>query len=198
MRTLSLIGLLTATLSFGADLPRQSPEFVINYPSGEKQLLSKFRGKVVLVEFLYTTCQHCQHTAGVFSKYQNDYASRGFQAIGIGFNEMSNMLVPDFIKDFKPSFPIGWANREPVMVYLGLSPDERFVVPQIVLIDRKGLIRAQSPALGDPSLQDEKIMRSKIEELLTAGTPARAPSAAVKAPVTPAASALAKKPATTK
>src|SRR3954447_22416213 len=147
LSTLSLIGVLTSTLSFGVDLPRQSPEFVINYPNGEKQLLSKTRGKVVLVEFLYTTCPHCQHTAGQFSKYQADYGARGFQAIGIAFNDMSSMLVPDFIKDFKPTFPVGFANRDPVLSFLGITQEERFVVPQIVLIDRKGMIRAQSPPL---------------------------------------------------
>jgi len=200
MRTLSLIGVLTAALSFGAEVPRQSPEFVINYPSGEKQLLSKTRGKVVLVEFLYTTCSHCQHAAGVLSKYQADYGARGFQAIGIGFNEMSNMLVPDFIRDFKPTFPVGWANREPVMVYLGMSPEERFVVPQLVLIDRKGVIRAQSTPLDSSTMQDEKFMRAKIEELLTGTTPPRQPSSAVKSPAAaaPRASAAAGKPSTTK
>jgi peroxiredoxin len=175
MRTLSLLGLLTTVLSFGVDLPRQSPEFVINYTNGEKQLLSKQRGKVVLVEFLYTTCSHCQHTAGVFSKYHADYGPRGLQVLGIAFNDMSGMLVPDFIRDFKPTFPVGWAEREKVLAYLGHSPDERFVVPQIVLIDRKGMIRAQSPPQGDPNLQDEKIMRA-----------------------TPRASAAAAKPSTTK
>ena len=195
---LSLIGLLTSAISMGADLPRQSPEFVINYPSGEKQLLSKYRGKVVLCEFLHTTCSHCQRTSQEFSKLQNDYGPRGFQAIGVAFNEMSNMLVPDFIKDFKPTFPVGWANRDPVLAYLGIKIDERFVVPQIVLIDRKGLIRAQSPPLGDASLQDEKFMRVKIEELLDAGTAVRKPAASVKSAVAPSAGAATKKLVTAK
>ena len=198
MRLLSLIGLLTATLSFGADLPRQSPEFVINWPSGEKQLLSKYRGKVVLVEFLYTTCSHCQHTAGVFSKLQADYGPRGFQCLGIAFNEMSNMLVPDFIKEFKPTFPVGWANRDPGMVYLGVSPIERFAVPQVVLMDRKGVIRLQSPPLGDASLQDEKFMRVKIEELLDGGTALRKPAGSVKSATAPPAATASNQTSTTK
>ena len=197
MRFLSLIGLLTAGLSFGADLPRQSPEFVINFPSGEKQLLSKYRGKVVLCEFLYTTCPHCQHTAGEFSKFQAEFGSRGFQAVGIAFNDMANMLVPDFVKDFKPTFPIGSANRDPVLVYLGISPIDRFVVPQIVLIDRKGIIRLQSPPLGDASFQDEWFMRAKIEELLSGAVVEHKPSAAVKSAMAPPPASI-RKPVTTK
>jgi thiol-disulfide isomerase/thioredoxin len=192
MRFLSLIGILSTALSFGADLPKPSPEFVINYPGGEKQLLSKFRGKVVLVEFLYTTCSHCQHTAGVVSAWQNDYGSRGFQALGIGFNEMAGMLVPDFIKDFKPTFPVGFADRDKVLNYLGIPVTERFSVPQIVLIDRKGMIRVMSPPLGDGSLQDDKVMRPKIEELLSNGTSAAKPPTSSKASVAAAKPAAAK------
>ena len=197
MRSLSLIGILAAVSISGADLPRQSPEFVINLPSGEKQLLSKYRGKVVLIEFLHTTCSHCQHTAGEFSKLQNEFGSRGLQVLGIAFNEMSNMLAADFIRDFKPAFTVGWANRDPAMVYLGISPIERFVVPQVVLIDRRGVIRQQTPPLGDANLQDEKFLRVKIEELLGGAAAERKPSAAVKSAAGPSASALMKKPATT-
>jgi len=32
---------------------------------------------------------------------------------------------------------------------------DRWVVPQIVVIDRKGMIRAQSPTTGDEKLQNE-------------------------------------------
>jgi peroxiredoxin len=196
MRFMSLVGILLTALTFAAEqssqaptpvpnLPKPSPEFVINYPSGEKQLLSKLRGKVVLVEFMFTTCPHCQHTAGAFSTLQNEFGSRGFQAMGIAFNEMAGMLVPDFVKEFHPTFPIGFADREKVLNYLGVSISERFVVPQVVLIDRKGMIRAMSPPLGDGNLQDEKFMRVKIEELLGNGTsPARNVPTAAKSPAT--------------
>ncbi len=198
MRLLSLLGILAAANSLAVDLPRQSPEFVMNMPNGEKQLLSKYRGKVVLVEFLHTTCAHCQHTAGEFSKLQSEFGARGFQALGIAFNEMSNMLVPDFIKEFKPTFPVAWANRDPAMAYLGISATERFVVPQVVLMDKKGVIRFQSPPLGDPNLQDEKYLRARIEELLT-GVPERKPAAVVKSATAPAAAiGVAKKPSTAK
>ena len=169
----------------------------MNMPNGEKQLLSKYRGKVVLCEFLFTTCPHCQHAAGIYSTLQAEFGARGFQALGIAFNEMSNMLVGDFINDYKPAFPVGWANRDPVLVYLGINPNERMAVPQVVLMDKKGVIRFQSPPLGDATLQDEKWLRVKIEELL-GGVVERKPAAAVKSATGPAAAALAKKQSTVK
>lgn len=156
----------------------------MNLPNGEKQLLSKYRGKVVLCEFLFTTCPHCQHAAGTYSTLQAEFGARGFQALGIAFNDMSNMLLPDFISEFKPAFPVAWANRDPVLVYLGINPMERMAVPQVVLMDKKGVIRFQSPPLGDATLQDEKWLRIKIEELLS-GVVERKPAAAVKSAAGP-------------
>ena len=58
MKTSLLLLALTSVLS-AAD-PRPAPELVIKSATGQEQLLSKFRGKVVAVEFLLTTCPHCQ------------------------------------------------------------------------------------------------------------------------------------------
>ena len=196
MRLMSLVGMLAMGSCLAVDLPRQSPEFVINNTNGEKQLLSKYRGKVVLIEFLHTTCPHCQHTAGIFSKLQADYGPRGFQAVGVAFDDMANMLVPDFVKEHGANFPVGWALRDPVLAYLGVNPMERFVVPQVVLMDRKGVIRLQSPPLGDANLQDEKWLRVKIEELLGGAATERKPASAVKSMSAPA--ALPRKLTTTK
>jgi len=43
---------------------------------------------------------------------------------------------------------------------------ERWVYPQVVLIDRKGMIRAQSDAKGTPELQEAIALRPQIEKLL--------------------------------
>jgi hypothetical protein len=40
-------------------VPRHSPEFVIHFPDGSQQLLSSYRGKVVALLCVYTTCMHC-------------------------------------------------------------------------------------------------------------------------------------------
>jgi hypothetical protein len=43
---------------------------------------------------------------------------------------------------------------------------ERWVYPQVVLIDRKGMIRAQSDPKGSPELQELVKLRPEIEKLL--------------------------------
>ena len=132
---------------------------------GEHKLLSSYRGKVVMIEFLHTTCPHCQQASQVFSKLYTEYGSRGFQPLGVAWNDMANMLVPDFIKSNKVNYPIAFATREAVMDYLSMSPVVRSVVPQIVWIDRKGMIRSQTPPLGDEKMLSEKYWREMIETL---------------------------------
>jgi peroxiredoxin len=147
-------------------VPRPAPEFVIQFPGGDQKLLSSFRGKVVCIEFLYTTCPHCQHASQVFSKLFNEYGSQGFQPLGVAFNDMPAMLVPEFIKNQNLTHPVGFADREKVLDFLGISVMERFVVPQIVWIDKKGNIRSQTPPLGEQKLLEEPYWREMIETLL--------------------------------
>lgn len=185
MRTLALLLTTLAASLFAADVPRKSPEFTLLH-DGQQKLLSQYRGKVCVVEFLFTTCPHCQHTAQMMSKLQAELGPRGFQAIGVAFNPMATMLVPDFVRDYGPTFPIASAERDAVLSYLNLSTMERFVVPQIVIIDRKGVIRAQSPPLGDANYQEEAYLRKLLDGLLKEGTPAAAAPPAKK-PMTKAA-----------
>jgi hypothetical protein len=60
-------------------------------------------------------------------------------------------------------------------------------VPQIVIIDRKGVIQTQSAAEGTPELQQEQNVRQWIEKLLGPATSKAAPPAAKKAAATTAA-----------
>ncbi len=147
-------------------VPRPAPEFVIQLPGGDQRLLSSYRGKVVCIEFLYTTCPHCQHASQVFGKLFNEYGAQGFQPLGVAFNDMPAMLVPEFIKNLNLTHTVGFADRDKVLDFLGISVMERFVVPQLVWIDKKGNIRSQTPPLGEQKLLEEPYWREMIETLL--------------------------------
>lgn len=170
---LMLACLLPAWPEPQASLPRRSPEFAFQVLGGKQMLLTQFRGRVVALEFLYTTCPHCQHTAQLMTRFQKEYGPRGFQALGVAFNEMANMLVPEFIAQSSANYPIGWGQREAVLQYLQISPILRFVVPQMVILDRKGFIRAQSPYDGGDNFFEEKNLRTLIEGLLKESPPPR-------------------------
>jgi peroxiredoxin len=171
-----LIAILPIALSLVAwakpPVPRPASELTIEEPSGKKTVLGKQKGDVVLVQFLYTTCPHCQATAKVFSKLQKELGPRGLRVFGVAFNDeiQSNpAIVRDFVAANNVTFPVGVASREAVMNYLGISVMSRFAVPQILVVDRKGIVRAQSELMSSPELQDETFMRSFLEGLLKEG-----------------------------
>ncbi|HMD49640.1 MAG TPA: TlpA disulfide reductase family protein [Bryobacteraceae bacterium] len=160
--------LLAATLAVTAEEPpivRPSPEFKVRFVDGSQAALSSFRGKVVALLFVHTTCPHCQHASEVFSRLYTEYGSRGFQPIDVAFNSMANLYVRDFVKDHNINYPVGFDTPENVMNYLGFSIMEYYVVPQIVWIDRKGNIRSQTPPRGEDKLLQEAYWRSMIETL---------------------------------
>jgi thiol-disulfide isomerase/thioredoxin len=177
MRFLAAALVLFATLTLQAEAPpilRPSPKFVVKFPNGSEMPLSSLKGKVVGLLFVHTTCPHCQRTSQIFTKLVQEYKPRGFEAVDVAFNTMANLYVKDFVRDYAIGYPVGFAAPEDVVNYMGFSVMDRYVVPQIVWIDRQGNIRSQTPPMGDEKLLQESYWRNMIETLLK--EPATAPT----------------------
>lgn len=170
IRTVLATLVLTGLTFAAAPVPRPSPEFVVKLtPSGET-LLSKYKGKPVLLAFLSTTCPHCQQLTRVLNNMHREYGPKGLQVITAAFNPMANMLVPDFIKTYKPEYPMGWTTRDAVYDYLQQSQMFQLYVPIIVTIDRAGVIREQH--LGDEEYghDPDKNVRASVESIMKPGS----------------------------
>src|SRR3954453_22566192 len=149
-----------------AEVPRQSPEYALTLPGGQQELLSKYKGKVVALEFLFTTCPHCQKSATLLSKLQREYGAKGFQALGVAINPTPD--IAGFTGQYATAFPVGSGTRDSAYSYLQQSiMSQNFYVPQMVFIDKKGVIRGQYSGtdsfLGE---QQEANIRGMIERLL--------------------------------
>lgn len=174
--SLAMLMVVTAAgLIATAPAPRKSIEFAIVEPSGKQTSLSSLQGKVVVIEFLLTNCPHCMRVAQMISKLQKELGPRGFQPIGIAFdNDLSGSKVTAFVQQFGISYPIGCSSSQAVDGYLGRAAAERLMVPQIVVIDRKGIIRAQSRPVHELNLEDENYLRNLIDALLKESALAKA------------------------
>lgn len=191
MRFATLTALVAVTLpAFAAmpPVPRPAKELVITEPSGKQTLLTSYKGKVVYIQFLFTTCPHCQHLSTVLTKVMQDLGPKGLQVVGVGFDNPSGApdgapptpaMIANYTKQFA-GFPVGFAPRDTVTGYLGISVLDRFVVPQIVIVDRKGMVRVQSEFMGEKAningtlqpyeqLQDETFLRKFLGDLLKEG-----------------------------
>jgi peroxiredoxin len=168
--------LLAVAISLGCawageyKIPRPAPEFVISYPGNRQDLLSRYKGKVVALSIIFTTCPHCQTECQTLSRLYTELGPKGFQPLAVAVNPMAIMLVPEFIRDYRVNFPVGASEQGPALNFMQISPTDRWVVPQLAIIDKKGNIRAQTPFNGDEHLQNEANLRQLITGLLNEGT----------------------------
>ena len=92
---------------------------------------------------------------------------------GIAFdNDISGNKVTAYAQRLGITYPIGYSSSVAVDGYLGRDAKERLQVPQIVVIDRKGVIRAQSRPVRELNLEDENYLRNLIDTLLKENAPA--------------------------
>jgi thiol-disulfide isomerase/thioredoxin len=182
---------LVASSIFAGDTSaaRKAPELAFHLPGEGQRLLSQYRGKVVAIEFIFTTCPHCQAAAKVNSKLYSEYASRGFQMIDLAINlndhgpisdQQAASMAQEFATTYGANFPVGWVDKNQMLAFMDFSIMDRLVVPQIVLIDRKGFIRYQTPATSGPEwekVMNEPALHAHIEELLGAPKPVHVASA---------------------
>jgi thiol-disulfide isomerase/thioredoxin len=168
MRVLAATAFVALTVSAFATppLPRKSPEFTFTDPSGKSMLLSSLKGKIVVMPFMFTTCPHCQRYAQDLTQLQKEFGPRGVVFVGTVFNDANGAMAGQFVKEFSVGFPVGYATRDQVVSYLGLSVLDRWVVPQVAIVDKKGNIVAQSAATGSPELQEPGSLRIILDKIV--------------------------------
>jgi thiol-disulfide isomerase/thioredoxin len=165
--------LSTAAILLNADALesiRKAPELSFIIPSRGQTTLAAYRGKVIALEFIQTTCPHCKAASHLMSKLQTEYGNRGLQVLDVAINPNADLLIDDFAKEQQVTFPVGWTTMAQMQAFMGFS-DGRFVVPQLVLIDRAGNIHWQTPPIATQGNDWDKLMaetsiRQHIEQLL--------------------------------
>ncbi len=172
MQKLGFVSLLalSAGAVFAQPAVRPAPDLTVTEPSGAKTTLASCKGKVVVLDFIFTTCIHCQAETQMLSKLYKEMQPKGLQVLSIAVNDNASVLVPGFVQQYSVPWPVGYAPRETLLKYMGFSEMDLWAVPQVVVIDRKGMIRAQSPIKGDPNLQSETYMRDLLTKLLAEKT----------------------------
>ena len=184
MRRLLISAVLVASMAFaslglqGATLPRQSPDFVVQMGNGKSIKVSDYRGKVLCLRFILTTCPHCQHTTELWDKIYPEMSPKGFAVVQAALNQ--NPDIPAFISQFKVPFPVGTADVMASLDYIQWPKDKRPQVPFLVFIDRQGVIRSQYTGVDEGFFNDqqEQHMRDEVAKLLNEGGPRAKPAAA--------------------
>ena len=115
----------------------------MNMVDGSKTSLQQYRGHVVLLAFIKTTCSHCQAVTVAFERLQTELGGRVFEVLEAAVEDDAKDHLTDFGAKFKVNFPVGWSDGPDAFPVLRPDPTKLVMMPQCVLIDRKGMIRAQ-------------------------------------------------------
>jgi hypothetical protein len=158
---LALAGLVVA-----ADTARLSPPLQIQRLHGPSITLAQYRGKVVGLAFILTTCSHCQDLTRVLNRLAPVYAPRGVRFIECAFNGDAQATMQEFLDRFQPPFPVGWTTDAAVRSYLRIPivDPHPLYAPYMVFLDRRGVIRAE--AQGDFFRNAEENVRAELDKLL--------------------------------
>jgi thiol-disulfide isomerase/thioredoxin len=172
MRTAILVSLCAASAltAIAADPPRPSPRLAIERLGAPALDINQYRGKVVALALISTTCSHCQDLTRLLVPLSREYALRGVQVLECAFNDDAQQTMAEFLQQFQPPFPVGWTNRAAVMSYLQRSIlDARpLYVPHMVFLDRRGMIQADYPGESDFFKDPAANIRAELEKLLNA------------------------------
>ena len=162
--------IIAGILHAAPPVPRPAPDFAFTVPSQGQRRVSDYAGKVVALEFMYTTCDACATATQEMQKLQTEFGEQDFQAIAIAIDPNAEVLAPDFCSERHLTIPVGWAFRSDAASFLGYVSSDRFVVPQIVLIDRSGVVRFQTQAQArnkeEDELRKDALLRERISGLI--------------------------------
>ena len=109
------------------------PDFKAKTLKGEEIDTSKFRGKVLLVNFWATWCPPCRNEMPLFQKVYREYRDKGFEIVGVS-TDSSMDAVKEFVREYGITFPIVLDEKD-------LSSKLRIAgLPTSFLIDRDGKV----------------------------------------------------------
>ncbi|HEV2444341.1 MAG TPA: TlpA disulfide reductase family protein [Candidatus Sulfopaludibacter sp.] len=161
---------LTCALALAAsDQLRRAPGFAL--PDSQMQVvdLADYRGKVVVLEFMQTTCPHCESFAGVLQEVAQKYAGRVQILSVVKAPEDTAVTVKQFAEKYKVGYPILFDAGQMAYSYLRAP---KLVFPHIYLIDGNGYIH--NDWIYDLTTRDVfegRALFTAIDRLLAESTP---------------------------
>ena len=139
MRTILAVLLCTAALfAAGENSGRRAPGFAL--PDSKMQVfdLADYRGKIVLLDLMQTTCPHCAAFTDVLERVQKKYGDKVAILAVVNSGGDNQNTVAQYIAGHGITYPILFDAGQMAYSYL-LSM--KFDTPHVFLIDAGGTIK---------------------------------------------------------
>ena len=111
--------------------------------AGYQQLLAKYRGKPLVVNFWATWCEPCRDEYPMMVDLAKQFKSQGVEVVGVDMDDESDMnLVRRFIARMQPPFP-NYRQKPGIDLdrfYGGVNPQWKGTMPQTMFYGRDGSV----------------------------------------------------------
>jgi peroxiredoxin len=165
-----VFALLFAGMLTAADAPRRAPGWCLPDQTMAWRDLADYRGKIVVLEFMQSTCPHCAAFVSVLTAVQQKYAGK-VAVVSVAVAPDPPAQVVQFANSHKLPYPLLYDGGQMTMSYVRSQSVD---FPTVYLIDGAGMIRgnwANSPLAKD--IFEGNGLSREIDKLL-GGAPAAA------------------------
>lgn len=130
-----LIAMTTGFVTSAVAQQHKAANFSLKSADGTSYELSKYKGKVVVVNFWATWCGPCRKEIPDFIEAYKKHRGNGLEIIGISLDQDGWTKVTPFVKQSKINYPVVLGDQQVVENYGGIN-----AIPTTFIVDRNGNI----------------------------------------------------------
>ena len=136
-----LCGAMAAICCVGtasAQAPRRAPSWALMDSGGHMHDLLDYRGKVLIIDMMKTTCPHCASFAGVLAQVQQKYGDRVAIVSVVSPTNDNAQAVQGYIAQHKITYPVVFDMGQMQYSYVLKGSVE---LPHVYIVDQNGYIQ---------------------------------------------------------
>lgn len=135
---------LLASTALPQQAPRRAPGFAIFDQSQKMHDMQDYKGKIVLLDFMQTSCPHCQQLTGTLEQVKAKYGDK-VVVLSVVVPPDSVAQVNEYRTKFKMTSPVLFDCGQVTASYLRITPQNPQVTfPHLMVVDRNGLIQYEA------------------------------------------------------